>query len=87
MRRRRKNTSKFAKNCLKVDKLRKMFPKSSTKHAMSKRKVEFYDVNRTLTERYLNSAIPQMQRMLNICQTKKFETLKQLAMPVNPDLF
>ena len=78
---------KFAKNCLKVDKLRKMFPKSSTKHAMSKRKVEFYDVNRTLTERYLNSAIPQMQRMLNICQTKKFETLKQLAMPVNPDLF
>ena len=64
-----------------------MFPKSSTKHAMSKRNFEFYDVNKTLTERYMNSAIPQMQRMLNICQKKKFETLKQLSMPVNPDLF
>ena len=31
---------KFAKNCLKVDKLRKMFPKSSTKHGMSTRNLE-----------------------------------------------
>ena len=37
---------KFAKNCLKVDKLRKMFPKSSTKHGMSTRNLEFFDVNR-----------------------------------------
>ena len=77
---------KFAKNCLKVDKLKKMFPKSSTKHTMSKRNFECYNVNKTMTERYMNSAIPQMQRMLNICQKKKFETLKQLSMPVNPDL-
>ena len=69
---------KFAKNCLKVDKLRKMFPKSSTKHGMSTRNLEFYNVNRTLTERYLNSAIPQMQRLLNSYQKKKYETLKQL---------
>ena len=78
---------KVSKNCLKVNKLKKMFPKSSTKHAMAKRNFEFYDINKTLTERYMNSAIPQMQRMLNICQKKKFETLKQLSMPVNPDLF
>ena len=69
---------KFAKNCLKVDKLRKMFPKSSTIHGMSTRNLEFYDVNRTLTERYLNSAIPQMQRLLNSYKKKKYETLKQL---------
>ena len=54
---------------------------------MAKRNFEFYDVNKTWTERYMNSAIPQMQRMLNIYQKKKFETLKQLSMPVNPDLF
>ena len=54
---------------------------------LSKRNFEFYDVNKTLTERYMNSAIPQMQRMLNIYQKKKVETIKQLSMPVNPDLF
>ena len=32
----------------------------------------------TLTERHLNSAIPQMQRMLNICQEKKIKALQQL---------
>ena len=77
---------KFAKNCLKVDKLKKMFPKSSTMHNMSKRSFEFYKVNRTLTERYLNSAVPQMQRMLNSYQEKKIKTLKQLTMPVTLDL-
>ena len=77
---------KFAKNCLKVDKLKKMFPKSSTMHNMSKRSFEFYKVNKTLTERYMNSAIPQMQRMLNSYQEKKIKALKQLNMPVNPDL-
>ena len=78
---------KFAKNCLKVDKLKKMFPKNSTMHNMSKRNFEFYRVNRTMTERYMNSAVPQMQRMLNSYQEKKIKTLKQLTMPVNLDLY
>ena len=59
---------------LKVDKFKKMFPKNSSSHDMSKRNFEFYRVNRTLTERYMSSAIPQMQRMLNSYQKKKFET-------------
>ena len=37
-------------------------------------------------ERYLNSAVPQMQRMLNSYQEAKFKTLKQLNMPVTLDL-
>ena len=41
---------KVAKKCLKVDKLRKMFPKKALK------KLEFYRVNRTLTSHYLDSA-------------------------------
>ena len=55
-----------------------MFPKNSTMHGMSKRNLESYHVNKTLTERYLNSAIPQMQRLLNSYQRKKIETLRQL---------
>ena len=44
---------KFAKNCLKVDKFKKMFPKNSTSHDMSKRNFEFYrvkDIDREIHE-------------------------------------
>ena len=76
---------KFAKKCLKVNKLRKMFPKKVTMHEMSKRNFEFYRVNKTLTNRYLHSAIPQMQRMLNNEKKKEIDILNQLNMPVNND--
>ena len=76
---------KFAKKCLKVNKLRKMFPKKFTMHEMSKRNFEYFRVNKTLTNRYLNSAIPQMQRMLNKEKKKEIDTLNQLKMPVNND--
>ena len=76
---------KFAKKCLKVEKLRKMFPKKASMHKMLKRKFEFYRVNRTLTSRYLNSAIPQMQRLLNVDKKKEIDALNQLNMPVNND--
>ena len=69
---------KFAKKCLKVNKLRKMFPRKVTMHEMSKRSFEYFRVNKSLTKRYLNSAIPQMQRMLNKDKKKEVETLNQL---------
>ena len=63
-----------------------MFPKKLTVHEMSKRNLEYYKVNRTLTKRYLNSAVPQMQRMLNSDKKKKIEILRQLSSyPVNND--
>ena len=75
---------KFAKKCLEVKKLKKMFPKKVEMHDMSKRNFEYYKVNRTLTKRYLNSAVPQMQRILNVDKKKKFKILKQLSSyPVN----
>ena len=76
---------KFAKKCLKVNKLRKMFPKKVIMHEMSKRNFEYFRVNKTLTNRYLNSAIPQMQRMLNKDKKKEIDILNQLKMPVNND--
>ena len=54
---------------------------------MSKRNFEYFKVNRTLTKRYLNSAVPQMQRLLNLDKKKKIKILKQLSSyPVNNDL-
>ena len=56
-------------------------------HDMSKRNFEYFKVNRTLTKRYLNSAVPQMQRLLNLDKKKKIKILKQLSCyPVNNDL-
>ena len=70
---------KFAKKCLEVKKLKKMFPKKVTVHDMSKRNFDYYKVNRTLTKRYFKSAVPQMQRMLNSDKKKKIEILRQLS--------
>ena len=77
---------KVAKKCLEVKKLKKMFPRKLTMHDMPKRDFEYYKVNRTLTKRYLNSAVPQMQRILNVDKKKKIKTLRQLSRyPVNND--
>ena len=77
---------KFARKCLEVKKLRKMFPKKFTMHDMSKRNFEHHKVNRTLTKRYFNSAVPQMQRMLNTDKKKRVEILRKLSSyPVNND--
>ena len=51
---------------------------------MQKRAPEHYKVVRAQTERFGNSAIPAMIRMLNDCQRKKSDVFKKLDnMPVN----
>ena len=46
--------------------------------------IEFkFKVNRSLTTRYRNSAIPQMQRMLNLHERQKQKIMKKISMPVN----
>ena len=78
---------KFAKKCLEVPKLKKMFPKSKQNHAMGKRGTEFYLVKRGLTERMRKSAIPHMQRLLNEDDKKKRDICRQISnyKPVNND--
>ena len=83
--RRRALCLKFAKKCLQVEKLKKLFKKDIKNHNMEKRKLDVFQVNRTQTERYKNSAIPQMQRMLNVHENKRREILKKISMPVNND--
>ena len=69
---------KFAKECLKLEKMKKLFPKNESSHLMEKRCPEFYQVVKTQTERFRKSAIPSMIRMLNSYQKKKFETIKKI---------
>ena len=74
---------KFAKKCLQVEKLKKLFPRNVKKHNMLKKGSEFVKVNRSLTQRYRNSAIPQMQRMLNLHEKQRQKIMKEISLPVN----
>ena len=75
---------KFAKQCLKLDKMKRLFPRNQKDHAMEVRSSEFYKVVKAQTERFKKSVIPSMIKMLNDCQKRKEDTFKKLdAMPVN----
>ena len=63
--RRQKLNLKFAKGCLKIDKLSSMFPLNEIQHNMEKRCNEKFKVNHARTERYRHSTIPYLQRLLN----------------------
>ena len=56
---------KFAKGCLKNEKVKDMFPVKIYQHKMKKRKNEKYLVKKMNTERYKRSAIPFMVTLLN----------------------
>ena len=56
---------KFAKNCLKNEKMKKLFPLASKNHNMDTRLKEKFKVNKAHSERYKKSAVPFMQNLLN----------------------
>ena len=56
---------KFAKQCLKLNKMEGFFPRNKSSHSMEKRSSEFYKVAQVQTERFRRSAIPSMVKMLN----------------------
>ena len=63
--RRKKLTLDFAKRSLADNKLRDLFPILKKKHKMRTRKSEKFKINHANTNRYQNSPIPTMQRLLN----------------------
>ena len=62
--RRNKHSLKFAKNSLRNEKVRNLFP-VNTNRRKNTRNDNKYKVNFAKTERYFKSSIPTMQRMLN----------------------
>ena len=61
----------FAKKCLKNEKTKSMFPSKVKTHQMELRSEEIFSVEHANTERYLKSAIPYMQRLMN--ETNKMD--------------
>ena len=87
--RRRQNLClKFAKQCIKNEKLRNIFPRNQKDHSMEKRSGEKFIVKKAFTERYKRSAIPSMQRLLNTSEKEKTDIFKKIdsTVPVNYEL-
>ena len=74
---RRKNLClRFAKKCLKNEKLKKWFPIKKTAHKMEKRKKRKYETRKMRTKRFEKSAIPYMTNLLNNEELEKQEKMK-----------
>ena len=56
---------KFAKNCLRLENFKKLFPMHVSKHGMKTRHEEKYQIGKSNGKRYANSAIPKMLQLLN----------------------
>ena len=78
---------KFAKACVRNEKLSDMFPRNSKNHLMEKRVREVFHVKKAKTERLRKSAIVNMQNLLNKDESEKKDILKKISnyVPVNYD--
>ena len=56
---------RFAKGCLKNEKVKNVFPRKVNNHEMNRRNAEKYKVSRAKTKQYNCFAIPYMQKLLN----------------------
>ena len=75
--RRRKQCLKFAKDCLKHEQMKKMFPINEKNSQIETRHKETFKVNKANTERYRQSAVPYFQRLLNEEEEIKFKEKKR----------
>ena len=76
--RRKQLCFKFAKNCLKNDKVKDLFPIHESKHKMKKRTQKKYKTNRNKIKRMQKSALPYMRKLLNDefqCKQKTVEEM------------
>ena len=76
--RREKLCLRFAKKCLKQERMSVMFPKNNNRSTVKIRNKESFHVNKANTERYKNSAIPFLQRKLNESISIEKKQLKAL---------
>ena len=74
---------KFAKNSLKLNNFKKLFPEHKNLHDMKTRKQEKYSVSKSNGKRYAVSSIPSMQKMLNRDYENQKRALKSILSPTN----
>ena len=63
--RREKLLVKFGKKCAVLPQTRYLFPFKNKNHAMKTRNGEKYEVIHAHTNRFMNSTVPYIQRLLN----------------------
>ena len=63
--RREKLILKFGKQCIKLEQTKELFPLKTKIHGMNTRSSEVYEVFNAHTQRYRNSTVPYIQRILN----------------------
>ena len=69
---------KFAKSCLKNDKVKNFFP-INNRHNLNVRNHEKFKVNFARTQRYSSSTIPNLQRVLNKDELLKKSMLRRIG--------
>ena len=74
---------KFAKNSLRLDNFKRLFPEHVKLHDMKTRKKKKYEVSKCYGKRFEISSIPSMQKMLNRDYLKQKTALKSLLSPTN----
>ena len=70
---------KFAKKSLKIENFGHLFPINSKRHDMKTRHCDIYKINKGHSKRYMQSAIPSMQKILNRDKQKQVDALKQIS--------
>ena len=78
-RRRDKLTLNFAKSSLKLEKMKKLFPLNVNNHGMIKRNIDKFKVTKAKTERYKNSTVINIQKMLNEEVKQNDKVYKQIV--------
>ena len=74
--RRRTLCLKFAKNCLKNEKVKNMFPINKRNYRIETRKRNKFKIFKANTERYDKSAVPYMRKILNEDWQKNMKNMK-----------
>ena len=69
----------FAKSCLKLEKMKNLFPLNENNHEMVKRNIEKYKVIKAKTERFKSSAVVNIQGMLNDEEKENVKTYKAIV--------
>ena len=69
---------RFAKKCLKNEKVKQIFELNKSKHHMKKRILRMYENKKARTKRYTQSSVPYMTKLLNDEQQKKYRHMYDL---------
>ena len=69
---------RFAKNCIKTEKVKNLFPLKMSKHKMKIRKQKKYKTNKQNTNRLKKSALPYMRKLLNDEYEKKQKIIQNI---------